>query len=128
MRSLAISTQAALKVMAFGSLLAVTSVIAQDADCNCESAKPYPTHVIADYVLGCMAANGNSFASLHQCSCSIDLIMSKVSLEDFEKASTILQVQLDKGQRGIFYRDSNWAKNNLEKFEKVQAESTLKCF
>ena len=88
----------------------------------------YPTHVIADYVLACMSANGNSFESLHQCSCSIDHIMSKISHEDYEKASTILQVQLDRGQRGIFYRDSNWAKNNLERFERVQAESTLKCF
>jgi len=91
-------------------------------------AKQYPTHVIADYVLGCMAANGNSFESLHQCSCSIDHIMSKIKYEDFEKASTIMQVQLDKGQRGIFYRDSNWAKHGIEKFERVQAESTLKCF
>jgi len=91
-------------------------------------AKQYPTHVIADYVLGCMAANGNSFESLHQCSCSIDHIMSKIEYEDFEKASTIMQVQLDKGQRGIFYRDSSWAKHGIEKFERVQAESTLKCF
>lgn len=88
----------------------------------------YPTHVIADYVLACMAANGNSFASLHQCSCSIDVIMSKISYEDYEKATTILQVQLDRGQRGIFYRDSSWAKNKLDEFERVQAESTLKCF
>jgi len=111
-----------------GSLFSVSSVFAQNSSCDCEQKNIYPTHVIADYVLGCMAANGNSFASLHQCSCSIDLIMSKVPLEDYEKASTILQVQLDKGQRGIFYRDSSWAKNKLEKFERVQAESTLKCF
>ncbi len=112
------------------------AVIASDTDCDCaattevttETPETYPTHVIADYVLACMASNGNSFTSLHQCSCSIDLIMSKISHEDFEKANTIMQVQLDKGQRGIFYRDSNWAKHKLELFERVQAESTLKCF
>ena len=116
-------------------MLAMTSALAQDAACDCAASDEghkvdnrYPTHVIADYVLGCMAANGNSFTSLHQCSCSIDLIMSKVSLEDYEKAATILQVQLDKGQRGIFYRDSSWAKAKLELVERVQAESTLKCF
>lgn len=122
------------KILLTTGLLAMTSVLAQDTACDCEAAvekekeNRYPTHVIADYVLGCMAANGNSFTSLHQCSCSIDLIMSKISLDDYEKASTILQVQLDKGQRGIFYRDSNWAKAKLEMVERVQAESTLKCF
>ena len=109
--------------------------IASDTNCDCETPevkaeikKVYPTPVIADYVLACMASNGNSFTSLHQCSCSIDLIMSKISHEDFEKVNTIMQVRLDKGQRGIFYRDSHWAKNAVEKFERVQAESTLKCF
>jgi len=100
---------------------------AEAADTETE-AERYPTHAIADYVLACMSANGNTFQSLHQCSCSIDHIMSKISYTDFEKASTILQVQLDKGQRGVFYRDSHWAKNNLDRFERVQAESTLKCF
>ena len=109
--------------------------IASDTNCDCaasevkaEIKEVYPTPVIADYVLACMASNGNSFTSLHQCSCSIDLIMSKISHEDFEKVNTIMQVQLDKGQRGIFYRDSHWAKNAVERFERVQAESTLKCF
>lgn len=115
------------RIVFIALFFASTSSVAQDAECDCEK-NIYPTHVIADYVLGCMAANGNSFASLHQCSCSIDLIMSKINYDDYEKASTILQVQLDKGQRGIFYRESNWAKNKLELFERVQAESTLKCF
>ena len=112
-----------------------TPMALADTECDCVTAESktearvvYPTHVITDYVLACMAANGNSFTSLHQCSCSIDLIMSKISHEDFEKVNTILQVQLDRGQRGIFYRDSNWAKNAIERFERVQAESTLKCF
>lgn len=109
-----------------------------EANCNCDASEtkqaqeiaptPYPTPVIVDYVLACMASNGNSFTSLHQCSCSIDMIMSKITHDDFEKVNTIMQVQLDKGQRGIFYRDSHWAKNAVEIFERVQAESTLKCF
>lgn len=116
-------------VLLAASMIVPASLSAHDEDAEVEkTAERYPTHVIADYVLACMSANGNSFESLHQCSCSIDHIMSKISHTDFEKASTILQVQLDKGQRGIFYRDSHWAKNNLERFERVQAESTLKCF
>lgn len=96
------------------------------AEENCES--DYPTFAIADYVLACMAANGNTFQSLHQCSCSIDLIKSRISYEDYERIQTIMQVQNDKGQRGIFFRDSHWAKNQIESFQKIQAESTLECF
>lgn len=93
-----------------------------------DGATPYPTTVIADYVLGCMAANGNSREALHQCSCSIDYISERVPFEDYEKIQTIMQVQLDRGQRGIFYRDSTWAKSRVEALQKVQAASTLRCF
>ena len=88
----------------------------------------YPTAALADYVLGCMAANGNSFESLHQCSCSIDYIREFLTYDEYEKVQTVMQVQLDRGQRGVFYRDSKWAKDKIELLQKVQAESTLRCF
>jgi hypothetical protein len=97
------------------------------AEPNCAD-EDFPTPVIADYVLGCMAANGNTFASLHQCSCSIDYIKSRMTYDDFEEAQTIMQARLDRGQRGIFFRDSNWAKQRVDLLEKHQAESTLRCF
>ena len=93
-----------------------------------DTAYEYPTAVVADYVLGCMAANGNSYEALHQCSCSIDYISERIPYDDYEKISTVMQVQQDRGQRGIFYRDSNWAKTRVEALQKVQAESTLRCF
>jgi hypothetical protein len=107
-------------------LLLVTSAVA-DAD-ECPAKDEYPTAAIADYVLGCMAANGNSFESLHQCSCSIDFIRERISYEDYEKTQTVMQVQQDRGQRGVFYRDSSWAKDRVDALQKVQAESTLRCF
>ncbi|MBX2879281.1 MAG: hypothetical protein KTR32_05075 [Granulosicoccus sp.] len=111
----------ALALFALGALLPVS---AQQEESNSE----YPTVVIADYVLGCMAANGNTHEALHQCSCSIDYIRERISYEDYEKVQTVMQVQLDRGQRGVFYRDSHWAKHKVELLQKVQAESTLKCF
>lgn len=95
---------------------------------ECEREDDFPTSAVADYVLGCMAANGNSFQSLHQCSCSIDYIKARMSYAEYERSHTVMQVQLDKGQRGIFYRDSNWAKGRVELLQKIQAESTLRCF
>lgn len=93
-----------------------------------DGANRYPTAVIADYVLGCMAANGNSYEALHQCSCSIDYISERIPYSDYEMIQTVMQVQQDRGQRGIFYRDSKWAKTRVEALQKVQAESTLRCF
>jgi len=95
-----------------------------EEDCN----NGYPTSAVADYVLGCMSANGNKFESLHQCSCSIDFIKKKISYEVYERAQTVLRAQLDQGQRGLFYREASWAKKSVEKLEKAQAESTLRCF
>ena len=101
------------------------AALAADGDC---AGKTFPTVAVADYVLACMAANGNTYAALHQCSCSIDYIQSQMTYLEFEEAQTILQVQLDRGQRGVFYRESNWAKNKVDEFQKHQAESTLRCF
>ncbi len=97
------------------------------ADEGC-AANDYPTAAVTDYVLACMAANGNSLTSLYQCSCSIDFIKERIPYADFEQARTVMQIQQDRGQRGIFYRESNWAKQRVEKLQKVQAESTLSCF
>ena len=108
-------------------LLATTAQSVNAEECTATS-NDYPTAVIADYVLGCMAANGNSFESLHQCSCSIDYIRERMSIDDYEKIQTVMQVQQDRGQRGVFYRDSNWAKERVDALLKIQAQSTLRCF
>jgi len=92
------------------------------------AAAAYPTTAIADYVLGCMAANGNSYIALQQCSCSIDYIAARMPWADYEQAGTVMQVQLDRGQRGLFYRDSSWAKQRVQQLENLQAQSTLECF
>ena len=105
-----------------------TASAASDEAHECAAADDFPTTAVADYVLGCMAANGNSYEALQQCSCSIDFIKSRMAYADYEQASTILQVQLDVGQRGVFYRDSTWAKRRVERLEALQAESPLRCF
>lgn len=97
-------------------------------ECAADEPHHYPTSAIADYVLGCMAANGNTFESLHQCSCSIDYIRERFSYADYEQTQTVMQVQQDRGQRGLFYRDSKWARDRVEALQKIQAESTLRCF
>lgn len=121
-------TSALAAVAGIGLLLSTATAGAQDAETSDSTAHPYPTAVLADYVLGCMAANGNSFEALHQCSCSIDYIRERMSYEQYEKVQTVMQVQQDRGQRGVFYRDSAWAKDQVDALLALQAESTLRCF
>lgn len=92
------------------------------------SGSTYPTVALADYVFGCMAANGNTYDALQECSCSIDYIRTRMDWDAYEKANTIMQIQLDRGQRGTFYRDSNWAKSSVDRLQELQAESSLRCF
>jgi len=109
------------------SLCLFCAISVANAAENCSSSD-FPTPAIADYVLGCMAANGNSFESLHQCSCSIDFIKERMSYEEYEQAQTVMQARRDRGQRGVFYRDANWSKKRVKRLEDLQAESTLRCF
>jgi hypothetical protein len=95
---------------------------------QCPPGAEYPTYVKADYVFACMAANGETPEMLQKCSCSIDVIASILSYEEYERADTVLRIQQDIGQRGIFYREASWAKAAVEKLQSAQAESTLQCF
>lgn len=76
----------------------------------------------------CMQANGQTPVILRKCSCSIDTIAEIVPYDEYEKAETVMMAQLDIGQRGIFFRESAWAKNSVSKLKEAQAESTLRCF
>lgn len=120
-------TRRQLVAIAAAAFFLTGSIAANAQECEATT-NEYPTPVIADYVLGCMAANGNSFESLHQCSCSIDFIRERMSFADYEKIQTVMQVQQDRGQRGVFYRDSTWAKERVDALLEIQAESTLRCF
>ena len=88
----------------------------------------YPTATLADYVFACMAANGQRYDILQKCSCSIDYIAERLPYEDYVRVEAIMQAQQDIGQRGIFYRDAQWAKDKVDLLKKFQAESTIACF
>jgi hypothetical protein len=88
----------------------------------------YPTATLADYVFACMAANGQRYDILQKCSCSIDYIAERMPHEDYETIEAIMQAQQDIGQRGIFYREAQWAHDKVDKLKKIQAESTIACF
>jgi hypothetical protein len=88
----------------------------------------YPTAARADYVIGCMAANGFQRQLLEKCACGIDVIADRMSYEDYENAETILSMQqAGVGPRGGLFRDTPVARESLEKLRRAQAEANLRC-
>jgi hypothetical protein len=89
----------------------------------------YPTTVIVDYVIGCMAANGQTHEMLQKCSCSIDYIRKAIPYGTYEKIETLASLQQMAGAgRNAVYSNSTWAKDAMTKMREVQADSTLRCF
>ena len=88
----------------------------------------YPTAARADYVIGCIAANGFQRQYLAQCACGIDVIADRVTYQDYENAQTILEMQqAGVGPRGGLFRDTPVAKESLEKLRRAEAEANLRC-
>ncbi|MFQ5617709.1 MAG: hypothetical protein ACE5FR_01945 [Rhodospirillales bacterium] len=88
----------------------------------------YPTAARAEFVLGCMGANGQTPEMLRKCSCSIDFIASIIPYEKYVRMETVLRLQQLSGDRGGLYRSTPWAKALIEELGTTQAEATLKCF
>ena len=90
----------------------------------------YPTHARADYVIGCMAANGNTRESLFKCSCALDVIADLMPYSRYEEAETALSMQQGGGVGGRvgLFRDPPVIKRLLEELRRAQAEANLQCF
>ncbi len=88
----------------------------------------YPTAARADYVVGCLAANGFQHQKLAECACGIDAIANQLSYDEYETAETVLSMQqASVGPRGGLFRDTPVAKASLEKLRRAQAEANLRC-
>ena len=107
------------------------SITAADAssDCNDSNRSPYPTSAKVDYVIGCMASNGQTHEMMQKCSCSIDLIEKAISYDEYVQISTLLSLQQMSGAgRNAAYKSSTWSQKAVAKLRDVQADSTLQCF
>jgi len=88
----------------------------------------YPTAARADYVFACMATNGQTRQILEKCSCSIDAIARAMPYEQYERAETIMSMQLVDGQRSAMFKNLPWMVELADKMKQIQAQSTLECF
>ncbi|WP_420869846.1 hypothetical protein [Bradyrhizobium septentrionale] len=88
----------------------------------------YPTSARAEYVFGCMKANGESRQAIEQCSCSIDVVASLVPYDRYVTAETVLSLSQVRGDLGSPFRTSEQAANALNDLRRAQAEAEVRCF
>jgi hypothetical protein len=93
-----------------------------------EDLNDYPTSARADYVFGCMKANGETQELLQKCSCSIDVIASIIPYDRYVTAETILSMSQVTGPVGSEFRSTEPARVALQDFRHAQAEAEIRCF
>ena len=93
-----------------------------------EEVNDYPTSVRADYVFGCMKANGENQHVLDQCSCSIDVVASLLPYQRYVSAETVLRMAQVHGNLGGQFRSSAQATSALNDLRRAQAEAEVRCF
>jgi hypothetical protein len=113
-------------VLLSGVLLTVLVAVASYA--KAEDLNDYPTSARADYVFGCMKANGETQEILQKCSCSIDVIASIIPYDHYVATETILSMSQVTGPVGSEFRSTEQAKLELQEFRRAQAEAEVRCF
>jgi hypothetical protein len=93
-----------------------------------QKATDYPTTAIADYVFGCMAANGESREALFHCSCAFDVMASILPYSKYEQAETILSVGQQGGDNTAMLRTNPQLKEIVAEVRRAQAEADVRCF
>jgi hypothetical protein len=110
------------------SALAALLIVVTAAYAKAEDLNDYPTSVRADYVFGCMKANGETQELLQKCSCSIDVIASIIPYDRYVTAETILSMSQVTGPVGSEFRSTEPARLALQEFRQAQAEAEIRCF
>jgi hypothetical protein len=113
----------------FGSGAVLTAlIIAAAPRAIAEDLNDYPTAARADYVFGCMKANGETQEILQKCSCSIDVIASIIPYDRYVATETILSMSQVTGPVGSEFRSTEPARLAVQDFRRAQAEAEVRCF
>jgi hypothetical protein len=123
-----VPTMARMHILFPSSLLLVIPIVVAAAGAKAEDLNDYPTSARADYVFGCMKANGETQELLQKCSCSIDVIASIIPYDQYVTAETILSMSQVTGPVGSEFRSTEPARLALQEFRRAQAEAEIRCF
>lgn len=110
-------------IVAVTVMLMTTTAIAFAEDVN-----DYPTSARAEYVFGCLKANGETRQAIEQCSCSIDIIASLLPYDRYVTAETVLSMSQVRGNLGGEFRSSEQAASAVNDLRRAQAEAEVRCF
>jgi hypothetical protein len=88
----------------------------------------YPTVARADYVFGCMQVNGQTRDALERCSCSIDVIASLLSFDDYEEAETVMRLRQRGGKNTSMFLTMPMLRGKVDELKRAQIEAELRCF
>ena len=108
--------------------IAVFALAAATARSTAEDLNDYPTSARAEYVFGCMKANGETPRTLEQCSCSIDIIATLLPYERYVSAETVLRMIQVPGVLGNQFRSTEQARTAVDELRRAQAEAEVRCF
>lgn len=92
------------------------------------AADGYPTASRVDYVLACMASNGQDYLTMQRCSCSIDSIAEAIPFDVYEQIETIQRMRQGRGELALLFRTSPGLEEQMQAFRQAQIEADLKCF
>jgi hypothetical protein len=118
-----VSARSVWRIAAGLAVLAAAATIARADELN-----DYPTSARAEYVFGCLQANGETRQAIEQCSCSIDVIASLLPYERYVSAETVLSMSQVRGNLGGEFRSSAQAASALNDLRRAQAEAEVRCF
>lgn len=110
-------------IVAVAVVLMTTTAMAFAEDVN-----DYPTSARAEYVFGCLKANGETRQLIEQCSCSIDIIASLLPYDRYVTAETVLSMSQVRGNLGGEFRSSEQAASAVNDLRRAQAEAEVRCF
>ena len=91
-------------------------------------ANDFPTAARVDYVIGCMAANGQDQIVMSKCACSIDYIAERMTFAEYTEIETIKRMRLVPGERAGIFREVPRITDAMNHFQLLQVEADLQCF
>jgi hypothetical protein len=110
-------------------IVAATAILMTTAPIGyAEQVNDYPTSARAEYVFGCLKANGETRQAIDQCSCSIDVIASLLPYDRYVTAETVLSMSQVRGNLGGEFRTSAQAAGAVNDLRRAQAEAEVRCF
>ena len=88
----------------------------------------YSTETKADYVIGCMAANGQTRDMLQRCACSIDTIASVLPYDIYERAETVMGMRGTSGEQASLFNETPMLRSTVQQLREAQVEADFRCF